>query len=96
MPILEGARPLAEAGVVPGGTRRNFDAVAELVRWGEGVDETTRLLLCDAQTSGGLLIAVEPARCDDLVAQLRSAPTLAAAVIGEVTDQRGTIVVETE
>ena len=94
VPILPGARPLAEAGIVPGGTRRNLDAVAELVRWGRDVDETTRFLLADAQTSGGLLIAVPPERCEDLVAQLRDAPTLAASVIGEITDERGTIAVE--
>ena len=94
VPILPDARPLAEAGIVPGGTRRNLEAVAELVRWAPALDETTRLLLCDAQTSGGLLIAVDPARCDELVAQLRAAPTPAASVIGEITDERGAIAVE--
>ncbi len=96
VPILPGARDLADAGVVPGGTRRNLDATEGLVRWALTVSDTTRLLLCDAQTSGGLLIAVAPEHCDALLAQLQSAPTLAAAVIGEFTDDGTTIAVEGE
>jgi selenide, water dikinase len=91
VPLIPGARALAERGMVPGGSRRNRDAVADALRWDPAVDETTQLLLCDAQTSGGLLIAVRPERCDELVERLRAAPTLAATVIGEVTDEAGTI-----
>jgi selenide,water dikinase len=91
VPLIPGARALAERGMVPGGSRRNRDAVADALRWDPAVDEPTQLLLCDAQTSGGLLIAVRPDHCDDLVERLRAAPTLAAAVIGEVTDEAGTI-----
>jgi selenide, water dikinase len=93
VPVLAGARQLAEQGMVPGGTRRNRDSLAETVRWDPAVDETTQLLLCDAQTSGGLLIAVVPERSDALVERLRAAPTLAAAVIGEVAGEPGTIAV---
>jgi selenide,water dikinase len=58
VPYLEGARAAAEAGYVSGGTRRNLDWVTSHVSWGE-VDELERLLLADAQTSGGLLVAGE-------------------------------------
>jgi selenide,water dikinase len=58
VPYLEGARAAAEAGYVSGGTRRNLDWVSPHVSWGE-VDELDRLLLADAQTSGGLLVAGE-------------------------------------
>ena len=93
VPIVAGARALAEQGIVPGGTRRNREALAEIVRWAPAIDEVTQLLLCDAQTSGGLLIAVAPERCDALVERLRAAPTLAAAVIGELDDNAGVITV---
>lgn len=56
VPVLAGARALAEAGHVPGGTRRNADAGDRVVDWGD-TDDVTRTLLCDAQTSGGLLAA---------------------------------------
>jgi len=57
VPLLEGARAAAEAGHVSGGTRRNLDWVAPHTSFGPDVDDVTRLLLADAQTSGGLLVA---------------------------------------
>ncbi|WP_067461158.1 selenide, water dikinase SelD [Actinomadura macra] len=58
VPYLDGAREAVAAGYVSGGTRRNLDWVASHTDFG-GADEDTRLLLADAQTSGGLLIAGE-------------------------------------
>jgi selenide,water dikinase len=59
VPYLEGAREAAAAGYVSGGTRRNLAWVEPHVAWGAGVGELERLLLADAQTSGGLLVAGE-------------------------------------
>ena len=58
VPLLPGVRPLVEQGHVPGGTRRNIADLAASVSWDPSVDDTARTLLCDAQTSGGLLIGV--------------------------------------
>jgi selenide, water dikinase len=92
VPLLPGAREQAGAGFIPGGTRRNLEDTAGAVSWGAGVDDTTRLLLCDAQTSGGLLMAVSPDRVTELQGQLRARQAPAGAVIGEVTDGPGIIV----
>lgn len=62
IPYLEGARDAAQEGYVSGGTRRNLDWVAPHVDF-RGADEITRLLLADAQTSGGLLVAGELPGC---------------------------------
>jgi selenide,water dikinase len=59
VPYLAGAREAARDGFVSGGTRRNLAWVDPHVRWRAGVDEIERLLLADAQTSGGLLVAGE-------------------------------------
>jgi selenide, water dikinase len=59
VPYLDGARDAAQAGFVSGGTKRNLDWVAPHVEWRGDVEEVERLLLADAQTSGGLLIAGE-------------------------------------
>jgi selenide,water dikinase len=59
IPYVDGARDAARAGYVSGGTRRNLEWVAPHVSWGTGIDEVERLLLADAQTSGGLLVAGE-------------------------------------
>jgi selenide, water dikinase len=89
VPLIPGARELAGRGCIPGGTRRNLEDTADAVSWGAGVDETGRLLLCDAQTSGGLLIAIPPHRVTELLEQLRARNAPAAAVIGEVTGGPG-------
>ena len=84
VPILEEAWGLARAGTVPGGTQRNRAALAGAVIW-EGIDEDGQILLCDAQTSGGLLIAVPGDRLARLVQALRAGGTPASEVVGEIT-----------
>lgn len=84
VPILGGARELAESGMVPGGSRRNLASVdAQLVRG--GVDELDVLLLADAQTSGGLLFGIAADAIDHALAELRASGHTAAA-IGTVAD----------
>jgi len=56
VPVLGGALELARKGVVPGGTRRNHAFVRPHTDWGE-LTEPEQVILADAQTSGGLLIA---------------------------------------
>lgn len=77
VPLMPGVPELAQAGVVPGGTRRNlaflsgYDKAGRLrVGWEEEFTETEKLILADAQTSGGLLIAVAPERAGALRAAL--------------------------
>ena len=84
VPLLPRAREVADRGAIPGGTERNAANVADAVSFASGVDGTTRLLLADAQTSGGLLIAVAAERVDALVAALGHEGTPAADVIGRV------------
>jgi selenide,water dikinase len=86
VPLLEGVRSLAEEGLVPGGTRRNEAHFSQFVTVGEGVGDVDRTILFDAQTSGGLLIAVEEDRAGDLVAALEKEGTPAAAVVGRVVE----------
>ena len=83
VPIIDGVRDLIRGGFVAGGTQRNHAFVSEFVDWG-GVETFEQLLLADAQTSGGLLFAVDPDGTDDLVMALTRAGTPAAAVIGGI------------
>ena len=84
VPLLPQARDMAARGAVPGGTQRNLASLVDSVSFSAGVDETTRVLLCDAQTSGGLLIAVAPGSAAALVTALEREQAPAAAVIGRV------------
>ena len=85
LPLLPGARDLADQGAVPGGTRRNLEYARKALTLEGEVSELDQLLAADAQTSGGLLIAVSPEQVDELVARLTEKGTPAAAVIGEIT-----------
>jgi selenide,water dikinase len=83
LPILPHARNLASRGVVPGGTERNLEA-AEKVEWAADLGTADRYLCVDAQTSGGLLLAVPAENEEALLAALREEHTPVAAVIGRV------------
>ena len=92
--LLPDAEALAEEGCVPGGTRRNRDAVGLVVDWSDDVTSTMRDLLCDAQTSGGLLAALPASDASSLVAEWE-ASGYASAVIGQV-ESRDTAAVVVE
>ena len=91
VPVLPGARELLAEGIAPGGTHRNYDSVGQLVDWRDGVSKEDRLLLCDAQTSGGLLMAVAPEKLDALLAALAKRDVAVRAVIGQMTERGGRI-----
>jgi len=59
VPFMKGVGNLAERNLFPDGTRRNHAAYRDRVEWG-GLGETEQLMMCDAQTSGGLLVAIPP------------------------------------
>lgn len=85
VPILPGVGELLDQGIAPGGTGRNRDSVATAVHWHPDLSDNDQLLLCDAQTSGGLLISVAAAKQDALLSALTAAGTPAAAVVGRIT-----------
>jgi len=92
VPALDEALDWARAGFVPGGTRDNLDHVSPMVRWDEAIPEIVRLLLCDAQTSGGLLISLPEGQTAELLAALRESAAGEAAWIGQITEKgEGTI-----
>ena len=87
VPVLPGPWDLLENGPVPGGTFRNVSGVKDTVDWAEGLTEEQQLLMCDAQTSGGLLIAVPKAKLDQLMGELEASSVGTRAVVGEITSE---------
>ena len=65
VPILPGVWDLLEQNVVPGGTFRNMNGVEDSMDWDDALTDQQRLLMCDAQTSGGLLISVPKTRLNN-------------------------------
>lgn len=83
VPLLPRVRELAEKGFVPGGTKNNYAHVQSSVRFPDTMDQTDRWILCDAVTSGGLLIAVPAAEAEPLLREMVAAG-VDASLIGEV------------
>ncbi|MDI4645995.1 selenide, water dikinase SelD [Cohnella hashimotonis] len=93
VPVLPRARELAESGLVPGGTKKNFEHVSPHVTFPEAMDQTDRFVLCDAVTSGGLLIAVAGDQADALLEAMVAAG-VEASIVGEaVAEHPGHIMV---
>ncbi len=93
VPMLPRVRELAEKGFVPGGTKNNFAHLEGSIIYPEEMDQIDRYILCDAVTSGGLLISVAPEQKEQLLQELKDAG-VEAAWIGEVTkDHPGLITV---
>ena len=88
IPFVDGVRELAAAGMVPGGTRDNLEHVAPWVDFSPELSELDKLLLADAQTSGGLLIAVPESRIGDLLRALEARDVDTVALIGCFTSAR--------
>lgn len=96
VPVLPRVRQLAEEGFVPGGTKNNFAHLQGTVSFAATIDQIDQWILCDAVTSGGLLIAVPEHKANDLLQALRQAGVEAAMVGETVSDHPGKIeVVET-
>ena len=87
VPLLPGALEYAREGHVCGGSAANRANVEEHVDWSDGVEEALRVVLFDAQTSGGLLIAVQPEKEKDLVEGLRARGVRITATIGTIREK---------
>jgi selenide, water dikinase len=85
LPLLPHAWNLANRGIIPGGTQRNLMAAEAQVEWADDLGPADQVMCVDAQTSGGLLLAVPRENEAALLTALRAAETPAAAVIGRVT-----------
>ena len=87
LPLLPGTGELLSEGFYPGGSLRNLETFGARLGGGE---EATRRLVCDAQTSGGLLVAVAPSGATELIGRLEE-DGVSAAAIGAVIEGRPSI-----
>lgn len=91
LPLFDGARELADAGLLSGGASRTRLFLGATAAFAETVPHTLQQLALDAETSGGLLIAVAADRADDLVRALEERGTPCAVVVGEVVPRDGEV-----
>ncbi|CUA82395.1 selenophosphate synthase [Gulbenkiania indica] len=86
VPVLHEARPYAEQGIGPGAIDRNLASFGHAVHFADAVPGWQRRILADAQTSGGLLVAVAPEAAEQVVSLFREAGFGYAAAIGRLTE----------
>jgi selenide,water dikinase len=87
VPLLNGAYDLIDLGCIPGASFRNLRYVDPHVRFADGLDYNLKMLLVDAQTSGGLLLASPPDQARAIIAELQEAGYPHAAAIGSVEEK---------
>jgi selenide,water dikinase len=92
--VMDGVHDLAARGVVPGGSKANLQWVTPHLRVAGGLLPTWPIVLADAQTNGGLLAAVDPARARETLAALAAAGVAEAGIVGEVLGGEPRIEVE--
>ena len=88
VPFLPGARQYAEQEIFPGGLNRNRDFVLPHVRFADAIEAADRALLFDPETSGGLLIALDPAQVRSFITQAEADGQF-ARIIGEASAGSG-------
>jgi len=94
VPLLPGVEALARAGVRTGAAVRNWDSYGDAVILPAGFDSWRRDLLCDPQTSGGLLISAAPEATQEVLTMVRDAGFAGSSIVGELaTGSPGIVVV---
>jgi selenide,water dikinase len=84
VPVIDAAWTYVRAGIAPGGTHANHRFLSEHTRYEDGVDKESQLVLCDAQTSGGLLVAIAEENAPSLVRELELRGAPCAAIVGKL------------
>lgn len=87
VPVIPEAIELIRADVVPGGTLSNQEYVAPWITWDNTISRIGQILLCDAQTSGGLLFSVSRKDSAKLLQLLQAKHIHDAAIIGQITQK---------
>lgn len=92
LPFLPSVKKLAVKGIVPGGTKRNLKFVSDKVQFCEHLTDIDKLLLADAQTSGGLLISLPAEKAEKYISKFNELSEIKAVVVGEIV-KRGKFVI---
>ncbi len=93
LPFMKQVKELALSGAIPGGTQRNYDFYKEWIRWNVILSETEKLMFCDAQTSGGLLVSIPEKYAKQVLKELSAQGVENAVIIGRISE-KGTGLIE--
>jgi len=95
VPTIKGTWEFAGASLIPGGTRDNLNYLSDHLVWEGNISETQKIILCDAQTSGGLLFAIAPEHEKNILQAIKAAGIKSACTIGRFTHKdKGSITIK--
>lgn len=86
VPVFEGVFDALKAGMIPGGSKQNFAYIAPEVIWEGDLSGDRKMILADAQTSGGLLVSLPAGEAGRYLSGIRKAGCPQAEIIGEITE----------
>jgi len=87
IPVIDGVFELALSGIIPGGTKNNMDFVKPDIIYDKNISEIGKLIINDAQTSGGLLISVPLDFKDEFINECVANGISSTACIGTITEK---------
>ena len=87
IPLINGTKELAEKGFIPGGSKRNFKTSENYTKFSESMSEIGKIILADAQTSGGLLISLSENQANEFLNRFRDETGMEAAIIGKIFEK---------
>ena len=87
IPLINGTTELAEKGFIPGGSKRNFKTSRKYTKFSESMSEIEKIILADAQTSGGLLISLSENQANEFLNRFRDETGMEAAIIGKIFEK---------
>ncbi len=87
VPLFKGVYKILSEGAYPGGSSSNRVFVEKHTHWAKSIDEDLRKILCDAQTSGGLLISISRDKAEPFMNELKE-QGITPSLIGEVVPKR--------
>ncbi len=93
VPVFDRVLEQVTAGIIPGGTKNNFEYTAPFVGYSDKISQSLKMILNDAQTSGGLLIAVAKEKGDDLLKLLHQNGIISATKIGTVVELKKQMII---
>ena len=86
--FLNGVFEFAQKDIVSGGSKRNLNYISEKINFHENLANFQKIMLADAQTSGGLLISLPHQKANELITRLEQ-KKIRASVVGEVFEPQG-------
>ena len=85
IPLIDNVISFAKNDIIPGGTKRNFEYLNQFIKYSTELPMFKKAIMCDAQTSGGLLISVPNEKTDELIVELKKQKCLTTSIIGNIS-----------